>query len=133
MNKFDEIINSKKSQLNELAGGTANVQQIAQGQPQQGQPQQPVQGQQPQQGQQSDPAQILAQAFQGMKFADPNTSVQVLNNALKTAGNAPGIKEFFGSLAFDPKQGFMITQQKAGAAPQQQGATQQAPGTQPLK
>lgn len=140
MSKFDDVIKQKRDQLNEIAGGTANVQQIAQQtqpgqqpgqqgqQPGQQPAQQQTQGQQP--GQQStDPAQILAQAFQGMKFSDQNQAVQVLNNAMKTAGNAPGIKEFFGSLGFDPKQGFMVTQQKT--APQQQQAPQQGPA--PLK
>lgn len=137
MSKFDDVIKQKRDQLNEIAGGTANVQQMAQ-QPQtpnptgQTQPAQQPQGQQQgQTPQSSDPAQSLAQAFQGMKFSDPNQAVQVLNNAMKTAGNAPGIKEFFGSLGFDPKQGFMVTQQKA-AAPQQQQAPQQS-GPAPLK
>lgn len=149
MSKFDDVIKQKRDQLNEIAGGTANVQQTAQPpqQVQQPQPNQPqpnqsqpnqTQGQTPnpqnqQQGQapqSSDPAQTLAQAFQGMKFSDPTQAVQVLNNAMKTAGNAPGIKEFFGSLGFDPKQGFMVTQQKT--APQQQQAPQQS-GPAPLK
>ena len=130
MSKFDDIIKQKKGQLNEIAGGTANVQQLVQQGQQQAQ-QQPQQQPQ-QQTQQPDPTQALAQAFQAMKFTDPNTATQIMNNALKTAGNAPGIKEYFTSLAFDPKQGFMVTQQK-GAAPQQQGAAQQAPGTTPLK
>ena len=142
MSKFDDVIKQKRDQLNEIAGGTTNVQQTAQP-PQQGQqPQPPQQGQQPQpnqtQGQtpqSSDPAQTLAQVFQRMKFSDPTQAVQVLNNAMKTAGNAPGIKEFFGSLGFDPKQGFMVTQQKT-APQQQQVSQQQAPqqsGPTPLR
>ena len=68
-----------------------------------------------------------------MKFSDQNQAVQVLNNAMKTAGNTPGIKEFFGSLGFDPKQGFMVTQQKAApTAPQASSAPQQT-GSTPLK
>jgi hypothetical protein len=137
MSKFDDIINQKKGQLNEIAGGTTNVQQVAQGQQPAQQPaQQTQQGQQPaqqpaQQTQQADPAQTLAQAFQAMKFTDPATATQIFNNAMKTVGNAPGIKEYFTSLAFDPKQGFMNTTQSS-AAPQQ-GASTQAPGTTPLK
>ena len=147
MSKFDDVVKQKRDQLNEfltppaandIQAGQQKVAQPGQPQPgQTGQPQQTQPGQQnTQQGQpqqSSDPAQTLAQAFQTMKFSDQNQAVQVLNNAMKTAGNAPGIKEFFGSLGFDPKQGFMVTQQKAApTAPQASSAPQQT-GPAPLK
>lgn len=138
MSKFDTLISTKLGQLNEVltaaattTGGatqpgltgvaTPNAQPGVTGQ-QPTQPTQPTQTEAPEQA--------LTKIFQTLKFSDPNTAVKTLNTALKGAGNVPGISEFFGSLGYDPKTGFIMTQQKAA-----QGTTPAAtaPGTQPLR
>lgn len=135
MSKFDDLIKNKMETLSEETGvygnGTATqtatpaspvagsnvvpTQQNAQPtqqaltntvpQQQTEQPQQPVQPQQVEQQ--------LANAFKTMNFGDPNVTVQALNNAIKTAGNVPGLSDFFTNVAFDPKQGFIVAQQQA--------------------
>jgi hypothetical protein len=128
MSKFEDVIATKLEQLDEIDASMtsqgqqaqAGTQQPAQQPTQPQQPQQPQQQQQPQQPeqqeqqppeqQQTNPEESLAQAFQSINFGDSAKATQALNNALKTAGNVPGMNEFFSALAFDPEKGFMAAQ-----------------------
>ena len=141
MSKFDNIIAAKLGHLSEAAPNTpgsmaqpgqpsAQTQPTAQPNQQQGQQPDQQQTQQPQQ--QGQPGDALANAFKSLKFGDANTAVKSFNDALKTAGNVPGMKEFFSSLAYDPQKGFLIAQQQAQQAQQPQAA-QTAPNAAPLK
>jgi hypothetical protein len=130
MSKFNDLIMSKLETLNEVTGvygngaaapNTTNNSSVnvspAQATQQNAQPTQQAQTQvqpltqtqQPQQPQQTE--QQLANVFKTMNFGDPNVTVQALNNAIKSAGNIPGLSDFFTNVAFDPKQGFVIAQQ----------------------
>lgn len=140
MNKFDTVIQTKLSQINEADGMTTGVAQAAPAQAAPAQagtatPQATAPNtsqttndtsQTAQQAKPEGPEQALSKVFQSMKFSDSKTTLSALNNALKTSGNVPGIKEFFSSLAFDPKTGFTTVQQnQATKAPAPaQGAPQ---------
>jgi hypothetical protein len=122
MNKFDNIISTKMGQLNEVAvAGAAQAATTAT--PGAAQPTAQPASQAAAQSQTAQPAPVstedaLTKAFQTLKFSDANTAVKALNTAYKGAGNVPGIKEFFGQLAFDPQKGFLVQQaQSAQAAP----------------
>jgi len=134
MNKFDQIISTKLTQLNEVdatqtsaapvtAPATAGATTQATQAPAQAttEPAAQTQTAATPEAKPATPDQALANVFKTMKFGDSKASVQAMNNALKTSGNIPGIKEFFGSLAFDPKTGQFTTvkssQAQAGAAP----------------
>lgn len=141
MNKFDEIIATKFEQLNEvtgLMGSNTPTATPAQGttpapapqgttpaQADPNKPQEPAQNQN--QNQNQNPEQALANVFKTLKFSDPNTAVTALNNAMKGAGNVPGIKEFFSGLAFDPQKGFVMAQQGQQAQPAQPAQANAAP------
>ena len=144
MSRFDDTISTKLKQLNEIASGvngapaqnpaltaaasnpTGQANPTGASQTAQAAPTSPAtptgaadptKAQETQAAQATDPGAELAKVFQTLKFSDPNSSVQAFNNAMKTAGNAPGIKEFFSSLAFDPTKGFLVAQPQSGAAP----------------
>jgi hypothetical protein len=125
MNLFDKVIQSKLSQLHEAEGMTTGVAQATPAAPAPAQagtatpqataPNTPQAtndtSQTAQQAKPEGTEQALSKVFQTMKFSDSKTTLNALNNALKTSGNVPGIKEFFSSLAFDPKAGFTTVQQ----------------------
>ena len=127
MSKFDTIIATKLNQLNEVAAPQVGAAPTAQpgATPT---PTAPTVGTTPTPAAppttQETPEQTLSKVFQNMKFSDPNTAIKTLNTALQGAGKAPGIKEFFSSLAFDPQKGFIIPQ--AGTAPQAAAASPNA-------
>ena len=79
--------------------------------PQQGQQPEQQQEQQPEQQQPVNPSETLAQVFQAISFSNPGEAAQAMNDALKTAGNVPGMQEFFSSLAYDSQNGFRTAQQ----------------------
>jgi hypothetical protein len=130
MNKFDQIIASKLGQLTEADGMQAGAAQSAPAAPAQAGTATPAAtapttnaaapasntSQTTQQAKPEGPDQALSKVFQTLKFSDPKTTLNALNNALKTSGNVPGIKEFFSSLAFDPKAGFTTVQPNQAAA-----------------
>lgn len=137
MSKFDTLISTKLGQLNEVlspaTGSVAQPNPTGQLAPQAATTPQATttsQTAQPTQPQADAPEAALTKIFQTLKFSDPNTAVKTLNTALKGAGQVPGINEFFSSLGYDPKSGFMIAQQKQGTAP---APAQNAPGATPLK
>jgi len=127
MSKFEDLIQTKFSHLDEAEGyqplatqstattpqSTATTPQstaTAPQSPQQGQTP-PQQGQQPEQQQPVNPSETLAQVFQAISFSNPGEAAQAMNDALKTAGNVPGMQEFFSSLAYDSQNGFRTAQQ----------------------
>jgi len=54
-----------------------------------------------------------------MPMKNGQQAAQVLNTAIKNAGNVPGMNEFFTNLGYDPQQGFVYNPQA-----QQQGQQQ---------
>jgi len=133
MSKFTELLRQKSIEIL----GEAPVPPTAGVQPGQQPGQQPVQpGQQPAQPgqqaqqqaqptqQQEGPESFLVKALQQMPMKNGQQAAQVLNTAIKNAGNVPGMSEFFTNLGYDPNQGFVYNPQQQ--APQQQ-TTQQQP------
>ena len=124
MSKFDDTIKTKLKQLNEAGVGApmAPISPTAVSPTNTAQPTDANAAQTetpPDQSQPTDPGSALAKVFQQIKFSDRSSTLQTLNNAMKTAGNMPGIKEFFTGVGFDPKTGqFMDVQGQQAQSPQ---------------
>ena len=132
--KFDQLIEKKKAEMLEEAGGvavTGSFPSTATTSPAVGAATAAAGAATPQTGQNDTPEGHLSDAFKTMNLTDPNVAVKQLNDAMKNAGNMNDTAKLFANVGYDPEQGGFVyldpaqAQQQAQQEQPQQGQPQQ--------